>query len=83
MKASLSPRVRGSIGTKTAPVIEAAIIASTNSGWLRIISAKRSPGFTPRATSAGGDAVGVAVQVRERAHLVGRRAAVEARDART
>ena len=45
--ASFSPRVRASIGTKTHPVIEAAIIASTNSGWLRIMIAKRSPGRMP------------------------------------
>ncbi|MCG3171548.1 MAG: hypothetical protein CALGDGBN_03170 [Pseudomonadales bacterium] len=51
MKASLSARVRGSIGTNTVPVIEAATIASTNSGWLRSAIAKWSPGCMPRARS--------------------------------
>jgi hypothetical protein len=50
--ASFSPRVRGSIGTKTHPAIEAAITASTNSGWLRIMIAKRSPGCMPFSISS-------------------------------
>jgi hypothetical protein len=49
MKTSFSPRVRGSMGTMTAPRIEHAIIVSTNSGWLRSIAATRSPRETPRA----------------------------------
>jgi hypothetical protein len=51
MNASLSARVRGSTGTNTVPVIEAATIASTNSGWLRRVITKRSPGRMPRASS--------------------------------
>jgi hypothetical protein len=39
--------VRGSIGTRTAPEIEAAIMLSTYSGWLRIIRPKRSPRCMP------------------------------------
>ncbi len=43
MKASLSSAARGSIGTNTAPVIEAPTMASTKAGWLRIMMAKLAP----------------------------------------